>query len=393
MVLTGSERGEKPPPFRILHVFRAPLGGLFRHVLDVARGQIERGHAVGIFCDASTGGSRADATLEQLRPALKLGLHRVAMRRPPHPRDLLALAALTGVYRREKPNVLHGHGSKGGLFARAVTVPILDRGTIRAYTPHGGSFNYNPGTLSHRLYMRAEGLLARRTDAMLFESAYVKGRFDAFVGLPHPLVRVVHNGIAAAEFEPLRREPDPFDLVYIGELRPAKGVETLIDALAILRRDHGRRLTLLIVGSGPSQPELQERAKTAGVWDSTAFVPPQPIRTALARGRIMVIPSKAESLPYVILEAAAAAQPLVSTNVGGIGEIFGPYSDELFPPDIPALLAERILRKVDEPEASRTAKAEALSRSVEAGFRIDRMVEGMLDGYATAFANRGIRNL
>ena len=48
-------------PLKILHVFRAPLGGLFRHVLDVARGQVDRGHDVGIFCDSSTGGAAGPA--------------------------------------------------------------------------------------------------------------------------------------------------------------------------------------------------------------------------------------------------------------------------------------------------------------------------------------------
>src|SRR3712207_7778463 len=76
---------------RILHVFRAPLGGLFRHVLDVARGQIARGHEVGIFCDSSTGGTRADETLEALRPDLALGLTRVPMRRAIHPYDVMAM--------------------------------------------------------------------------------------------------------------------------------------------------------------------------------------------------------------------------------------------------------------------------------------------------------------
>ena len=54
------------PPLKILHVFRAPLGGLFRHVLDVARGQAERGHDVGIFCDATTGGARANDVFQEL---------------------------------------------------------------------------------------------------------------------------------------------------------------------------------------------------------------------------------------------------------------------------------------------------------------------------------------
>lgn len=379
-------------PLRILHVFRAPLGGLFRHVLDVAKGQVERGHAVGIFCDSSTGGRRADEVLAELEGDLALGVHRLPMRRLPHPRDLLALASLASVYRKARPDVLHGHGSKGGAFARLVSIPGLDRRTVRAYTPHGGSFNYKPGSIAHRAYMRAEALLDRRTDAFLFESDYVRRRFESFVGPTSRLVRVIHNGIAQAEFEPLDRVPDPFDLLYIGELRAAKGVETLIDAVALIRRQHGLRLTLLVVGSGPSEAELHGRARQAGIWDSTAFVPPQPIRTALSRGRIMIIPSKAESLPYVILEAAAARQPLVSTNVGGIGEIFGPYADELIPPDDPLRLAASILAKVAEPEGSRAAKADALSDHVRARFRIDRMVSDGIEGYREARAGRGLRD-
>lgn len=377
-------------PLRILHVFRAPVGGLFRHVVDVARGQIERGQEVGIFCDSSTGGERAAGMLEELRPGLALGVTRLPMRRLPHPMDAAAIARLTAMYRALRPDVLHGHGSKGGAYARLVTLPGQDGRTVRAYTPHGGSFNYNPGTLSHRVYMTAERILARRTDAFLFESAYVKRRFEAFVGATDRLVRVVHNGIAAEEFAPIEQQPDAFDLVYIGEFRVAKGVDTLIDALAMMRRDQGVRLTLLAVGSGPSEGELKSRAQAAGVWDSIAFVPPQKIRDALSRGRVMVVPSKAESLPYVVLEAAAAAQPLVCTDVGGIGEIFGPHSGELIPPGDPTLLAAKILSTLNEPEEVRRAKAAALSGYVQAGFRIDRMVEGVLRGYAEARAARGL---
>ena len=162
---------------RILHVFRAPVGGLFRHVIDVARAQIAQGLEVGIFCDASTGGQRAAETLEELRPGLKLGVTRVPMWRNPHPFDAAALLALTSTYRRHRPNVLHGHGSKGGAYARLVVSPALDRATVRAYTPHGGSFNYKPGTVLHRIYISAESVLARRTDVFLFESEYIARRF------------------------------------------------------------------------------------------------------------------------------------------------------------------------------------------------------------------------
>ena len=377
-------------PLRILHVFRAPVGGLFRHVLDVAKGQAERGHEVGIFCDASTGGARAEKVLDELRPHLALGLTRIPMRRLPHPLDAVAVGHLTKVYAGLRADVLHGHGSKGGAYARMATLPGRDGKTIRAYTPHGGSFNYNPGTVSHRIYMTAEAILARRTDVFLFESAYVKHRFEAFVGSTDKLVRVVHNGIAEEEFEPIEQAPDPFDLVYIGEFRVAKGVDTLIDALAIIRRDHGVRLTLLAVGAGPSEGELKGRAQEAGVWDSIAFVPPQKIRGALSRGRVMVVPSKAESLPYVVLEAAAAAQPLICTKVGGIGEIFGPHSGELIPDSDPLVLAAKILALLSEPDEVRGARARILSDYVKAGFRIDRMVDGVLQGYADARSRRGI---
>jgi glycosyltransferase involved in cell wall biosynthesis len=375
---------------RILHVFRTPVGGLFRHVLDVARGQAERGHEVGIICDSSTGGARADQALEELRPHLALGIVRVPMRRPPHPLDALVVMRLTAHYRSMRPDVLHGHGSKGGAYARMLTVPGLDRRTVRVYTPHGGSFHSDPGSLAHRVYVGAESMLARRTDAFLFESAYVKHRFEAFVGPTDKLVRVVHNGIAEEEFEPVQQAADPFDLVYIGEFRALKGVDTLIDALAIIRRDHGVRLTLLAVGSGSSEGELKSRAQEAGVWDSLAFVPPQKIREALSRGRVMVVPSRAESLPYVILEAAAAAQPLICTNVGGIGEIFGPYSNELIPAGEPMVLAAKILAMLSEPEEVRRARAAALAEHVRAGFCINKMVDGVLGGYAEARSRRGI---
>ncbi|TNC10534.1 glycosyltransferase family 4 protein [Methylobacterium terricola] len=383
----AAPQGAGAPRERILHVFRAPVGGLFRHVVDVARLQAMAGHAVGLFCDASTGGARADAALAELAPLLSLGVTRLPMRRNPHPSDLAALTALSGVVRRLGPTVLHGHGSKGGLFARLVPTGSRAR-PVRAYTPHGGSFNYRPGTPLHRLYMRAEGLLTRRTDVFLFESGYIAGRYRAYVGPTDRLVRVVHNGIGAEEFAPIIPAADPLDLVYIGELREAKGVPVLFEALARLRQEHGRRLTLLVVGSGPDEAALRGRVASLGLTGEVQFEPPQPIRAALSRATVMVVPSLAESLPYVILEAAAGAQPLVSTDVGGIPEIFGPAAPALVPPSDAAALAAAILRKVDQDPAERRGEAAALSAFVRCRFSMTRMAEDGLAGYAAARASR-----
>ena len=77
-------------PLKIIHVFRAPIGGLFRHVVDLVDGQIARGHRVGIIADSMTGSERTDDIFAELTPRLALGLTRIPMRRPLNPSDLQA---------------------------------------------------------------------------------------------------------------------------------------------------------------------------------------------------------------------------------------------------------------------------------------------------------------
>ena len=78
-------------PLNILHVLRAPLGGLFRHVVDLVQGQTARGHRVGLIVDSTTGGTRAEAALAGLAAHLTLGVQRVAISRELGPSDIQAL--------------------------------------------------------------------------------------------------------------------------------------------------------------------------------------------------------------------------------------------------------------------------------------------------------------
>ena len=377
-------------PLRILHVFRAPLGGLFRHVLDLARGQIARGHQVGIFCDSTTGGARADEIFAELAPHLPLGLTRVPMSRYPSLTDAKAQLAEIATRRRLMPQVVHGHGSKGGLYARLPALPAPKRRYVTAYTPHGGSFNYKPGSAEHRLYMVVERMLEPATDMFLFESAFIGGRFEAYIGHePRTDHRIVLNGISEAEFEPIDHGQAEFDLLYLGELRSAKGVDTLIQALGMLRTERAITPRTLIVGSGPDEAVLRQMTHDHGVGDKCVFEPPSPIRKALARARIMVIPSRAESLPYVILEAAAAAQPLIATDVGGIKEIYGPrHAHRLIQANDPVVLSDAIVTALAMPAQARRAEASDLASHVRGQFSLDKMVDGVLDAYGVALAKR-----
>lgn len=368
-------------PLNILHVFRAPVGGLFRHVLDLTREQIARGHRVGIVTDRLTGGTHADTVLRGLEPSLALGLTRVAMHRQPYPTDVLALAHVMRRIARVNADVVHGHGAKGGAFAR---LAFNQRGAVRAYTPHGGSLLFSTDTLAGKIYLATERLLMPRGDLYLFESAFSADVFSRKIGQPNGLVRVVHNGVTRAEFEPVATAADATDLIFMGELRHLKGVDLLIEAIARLRRD-GRNVTATLIGDGPDGDMLRAHVGRSNLDDLIRFRPAMPARQAQTFGRVMVMPSRMESLPYVVLEAAAAAKPLIATRVGGIPEIYGPMADALVAPDDVPALARAILECLDHPDAA-AATARKLSERVAKAFTVEAMVDGVLDGYRDALA-------
>lgn len=373
-------------PLRILHVLRAPVGGLFRHVLDLAHEQIARGHQVGLIADSLTGGETAEKKLGALEPHLALGLLRLPIHRLPHLTDISAIVAVNRRVAALRPDVVHGHGSKGGAYARCSGLLTGKESPIRVYTPHGGSLNYRTGSTAHRVFMILERLLAARTDALLFESDFIAGRFETFVTKPACVARVIPNGISEAELEPVVSQPGAADLLYVGEFRSAKGLDTLIDALALLARDSKPKV--LFVGDGPDRVMLLERAKSAGVADQISFGGPRPAREAFAHGRLMVVPSRFESLPYIVLEAAGAQIPIVATNVGGMPEIFGPYSDRLIVADDPAALAKAIAAALAESPEEKARKAKPLADYVAAHFSISGMVDKIILGYRDAIAAR-----
>ena len=368
-------------PLNILHVLRTPVGGLFRHVLDVTRGQIARGHKVGLILDSSTGGTAADTALREIAPTLALGLTRFPMRRAPGLGDSLAIMQVMRRIAGLEADVVHGHGAKGGAYAR-----LAARRTLRVYTPHGGSLHYSHGTLSGRFYLGAERLLLARTDLLICESRYSADMFRAKIGAPKGLVRIVHNGVAPSEFEQVAVAADATDLLFVGELRLLKGVDVLIEAVARLAAQ-GHRVTATLVGGGPDRERFDGLVERLGLRDLIRLPGPMPARQAFARGGVLVVPSRAESLPYVVLEAAAAGKPVIATAVGGVGEIFGPAAGALVPPDNVAALAAAIAQALDRPDETAAAAA-ALRTRVEEEFSLDVMVNGVLAGYDAALAAR-----
>ena len=226
-------------------------------------------------------------------PALPGGLRArrrglAPIRRNPGPGDLVALARFAAVLapararRRARPRLEGRRSTRGS--RRWIRTPGRP---IRAYTPHGGSFNYPAGrhraTALHAGRARAG---AAQPTCFLFESAYIAGRFDAQVGVAHRAPahrrqRARPSGIRA----PSRPTPDAADLLYVGELRAAKGIDTLIDALAQRRRASRRRPAR---GAGRLRARRGAAARAGAASGrrrgASIFAGPLPAREALQLG-------------------------------------------------------------------------------------------------------------
>ena len=370
-------------PLRILHAVRAPVGGIFRHILDLANGQADRGHHVGIIADSLTGGERAESALKEIAPRLKLGVHRLAIHREPHPADILVWARFMWLIWRLKPDVLHGHGAKAGVFIR---LRSRSRHTIRVYTPHGGSLHYPLDTLKGAIYSRLERALMNSTELFLFESAFARDTYQRTIGMPKGLVRCVFNGVTADEFDPVVSATDATDVVYVGEFRHIKGADLLIDAVARLRAD-GKPVTLTLAGDGEEMEALKARVQKLGLTGTVRFIGHVKARFGFCKGRLLVVPSRGDSMPYVVIEAAAAGIPMVAANVGGIPEIFGSHADALFAPNNIGAMADAIKTALEDHAAALT-RATSLRERIFLHFSQKAMVEGVLAGYRDAFADR-----
>jgi len=374
---------------KILHVFRAPVGGVFRHVCDLAEVQAAAGHDVGIICDSTTGGPFECEKLEEIREFLALGLERTPMDRPIRPNDLGAFVRVRARAAGLKPDIIHGHGAKGGVFGRlaAAAERRLGRAVATFYTLHAGSLNFDPHSANGRLYFGVERLLERVTDGIIHVSAFEAATYREKVGAPRCPAHVIHNGLKPEEFRPIEKVEHPADFLYFGELRAAKGVEVFLKAL-LMMKEGGRPATAHIVGGGRPEAIAANKAfaKENGL-DEVAFHSPMPAREAFSRARTIVVPSLAESLPYVVLEAAAGGMPMVATNVGGIPEIFLDEEERLIEPGNVGALAYALEDALDH--APRLA-AEAQERrlGVRDRFSLAGMAERIEALYRDALARR-----
>jgi glycosyltransferase involved in cell wall biosynthesis len=299
---------------------------------------------------------------------------------------------LAWTMRRAQADVLHTHDYKsnilGGLVARQAERSLAWIATVHLHT-----------TTTRRLKMyRALDLFLLRLADRVVTVSRDQRRLLLARGVDRRRIVLVPNVIDAERFAAqarpsaaVRRELGTDDsaliITVVGRLTPQKGVDVLMDALpGVLAAEP--RAVVWIVGSGAAGPELEARAAAAGIRPRVRFLGyRQDVASVLAATDLVVIPSRSEGLPLVLLEALSLARPVVASRVGGVPDLLGPEMGWLVPPDDAPALASAVREALTDPERRR-AVGEAAYRRVTAACAPERAARRLASVYRTVLAER-----
>lgn len=286
------------------------------------------------------------------QPGRYLGALRLAFRTsPPGMRNhlyqffyFLEAAVLTDHLRRENVDQLHNHIATSSCSLAMITSEMS--GIPYSFSLHGPDIFFEP--YHWRLDAKVEtatfvSCISHfcRSQAMVFSSA---SHWDK--------LHIIHCGVDPARYTPGPRPERP-TLLFVGRLAAVKGVPVLFDALTALIKDHPTVL-LRLIGDGPDREELEARAAKMGLTDHVEFCGYKSqgeVAEALAETDIFVLPSFAEGVPVVLMEALATQVPVVTSRVAGVPELVEDgISGVLVPPGSITHLTDALNRLLQNPD-------------------------------------------
>ena len=160
-------------------------------------------------------------------------------------------------------------------------------------------------------------------------------------------MNIVHCGVDSGLFEKRVHSELATQVLWVGRLAAVKGLPILLDAWARVSKEY-RDVRLKLVGDGPDRAMIERRIKELGLEDRitiTGYLSQSDVRTELQRSDLFVMPSFAEGVPVVLMEAMAAGIPVVATRIAGVGELREDGKHGLLePPGNTDALAGAILR-------------------------------------------------
>jgi glycogen(starch) synthase len=357
------------------------VGGLGRHVHHLATALAEAGHEVVVLSRRPTG---TDPSTHPSTDEIAEGVRIVAAAQDPHEfdfgNDMMAwtlamghsmiragLAIKTTRGRPWRPDVVHAHdwlvAHPAIALAEYFDVPLVS--TIHA-TEAGRHSGWVSGPISRQVHA-VESWLAHESDSLITCSASMRDEITELFGPGLAENRVIRNGIDAGLWPFALRRPrtGPAQLIYLGRLEYEKGIHDAIAALPRIRRTHPGT-TLTIAGEGTQQHWLIAQARKHKVLKATTFVGHmnhEALVRLLHTADAAVLPSHYEPFGIVALEAAATGIPLVTSNVGGLGEavLNGQTGMSYAPRDV-AGLAAAVRKVLDDPDTAQQRAVAARER-------------------------------
>jgi glycosyltransferase involved in cell wall biosynthesis len=237
----------------------------------------------------------------------------------------------------------------------------------------------------------------RAADAVVPVSQHVSGTVLEALGdgvnLAEPIPLVVDGDVFRPGPQPRRRSSQ---LLFVGAVRRVKGVDVLIEALALLRHERPD-VRLVIAGDGFYRSYRREadlmlaRAQALGLGDAIDVVggrPPAEIAALMRQSAALVVPGREESFSAVTIEALACGTPVVATRCGGPEELLTPALGRLVPREDPAALAAALADVLDEPERypAQRLRSTALER-----YGADAVASRLAQRYAAVIEGRRSR--
>jgi glycosyltransferase involved in cell wall biosynthesis len=377
---------------KVLLIVEAARHGCGRHVVQLTKGLLDRGHSVHLLYSPLGADSRFLSGVDQLACRKEFSPFRISMRRGPHPGDFGNYLAIRNYCQLHGEfDVAHSHATKAGWLSRfSRLAPCV------VYTRHGGPL-LSPSLawpVSFTL-RQIELFLSHRTDALIAVSEEEK-RLSVLFGIDSRKLMVVPNGIEqndedtpALSRSHMRAQfglrEDDFCIGFVGRLRQEKNPELLIEAFDIVRRRNSAA-RLVMVGDGPLRESLKSLTAKRGLETRVCWAGEVPGRAAMRAFDLFALTSRNEGMPYTVLEAMAEGLPVVSTPVGGAAELIrGRENGMITSGNTPEEFASAIdfgmgLRSHHE-------QREAALR-IASEFSTERMVESTLAIYRACAAGR-----
>jgi glycosyltransferase involved in cell wall biosynthesis len=281
-----------------------------------------------------------------------------------HPwKDLRALLALWGLILRERPTIVHTHTSKAGILGRLAALLAGVRPIV--HTPHGHVFYGHFGRWMSRLFRLLEKCFASFTDQSI---ALTEGERRDYIDLrvcAAERVRTIHSGVDIRRFQEtacnaqekkrqLGLDRHKILVGFVGWLLPIKGPMHLLNAMDLVRRRHPEAV-LVFVGKGELEQELKAKAEKLEMSNSAVFLGwRKDLAEIMQLLDILVLPSLNEGMGRVVVEAMAAAKPVVASLTGGIPDLVRHNETGLLvPPGNETALAESIQWLIENPESAK----------------------------------------